>query len=69
MDEIEKHIKKINSLPYNAQCKHIKTKLLSFKSKDIAYTMFFKKLYVLIDRLLWDLSEAYRNWCTQGAFY
>ena len=33
MDEINKHIKKINSLSYNGQCKHNKAKLLSFKTK------------------------------------
>ena len=58
MEEINKHIKKINSLSYNAQCKHVKTKLLSFKTKDVPYTMFFKKLYILLDKLPWDLKET-----------
>ena len=58
MEEINKHIKKINSLSYNAQCKHVKTKLLSFKTKDVPYTMFFKKLYILLDKLPWDLKKA-----------
>ena len=57
-DEINKDIKKINSLSHNAQCKRIKTKLLSFKTKDVSYTLFFKKLYVLLDSLPWYLREA-----------
>ena len=42
---------------FNAQCKHVKTKLLSFKSKDVPYTMFFKKLHVLLDSLPHQLKE------------
>ena len=44
MDEINKHIKKINSLSYNGQCKHIKGKLLSFKTKDTAYNILLNDL-------------------------
>ena len=58
MEEINKRIKKFDSLSYNAQCKHVKTKLLSFKTKDVPYTMFFKKLYILLDKLPWDLKET-----------
>ena len=57
-EEINKHIKKIYSLSYNAQCKHVKTNLLSFKTKGVPYTMFFKKLYILLDKLPWDLKET-----------
>ena len=51
MNETNKHIKKFDSMSYNKQYKHVKTKLLSFKSKDIRYTLFFKRLYILLDSL------------------
>ena len=57
MDEMNKRIKKINSLSYIAQFKHVKAKLLSFKSKDIPYTMFLKKLYILLNHLSYQLEE------------
>ena len=58
MNEINEHIKKFNSLSYNEQCKHGKTKLLSFKSKDIPYTLFFKRLYILLDSFPMFLKDA-----------
>ena len=57
MDEMNQHIKKINSLSYIAQCKHVKAKLLSLKSKDIPYTMFLKKLFILLNDLPPQLEE------------
>ena len=58
MDVINKYIKKINNLNYIAQCKHVKSKLLPTKHKDIAYTLLFKKLYLLLDDLPRWLREA-----------
>ena len=58
METISKYIKKVNALYYNAQCKHVRSKLLSTKHKDIAHTLFFKKLYLLLDDLPWWLRET-----------
>ena len=58
MDEIKKCIEKINSLNYRGQCRYVKNKLLSFKSNDVPYTLFFKKLYILLDNLPWYLKET-----------
>ena len=58
MNEIIKHIKKFNSLSYNEQCKHVKNKLLSFKTYDAPYPLFFKRLYILLDSLPIYLREA-----------
>ena len=58
METISKYVKKVNALNYNAQCKHVRSKLLSTKHKDIAHTLFFKKLYLLLDDLPRWLRET-----------
>ena len=58
METISKYVKKVNALNYNAQCKHVRSKLLSTKHKDIAHTLFFKKLYMLFDDLPRWLRET-----------
>ena len=58
MDEIKKYIEKINSLNFRGQCWYVKNKLLSFKTNDVTYTLFFKKLYILLDNLPWYLKET-----------
>ena len=58
MDEIKKCIEKINSLNFRGQCRYVKNKLLSFKTNDVPYTLFFKKLYILLDNLPWYLKET-----------
>ena len=58
MDGLNKHIKKINTFNYNAQCRHVKNRLMSIKSKDMPYTMFFKKLDILLHSLPWNLRES-----------
>ena len=58
MDEIKKYIEKINSLTFRGQRKYVKTKLLSFKTSDIPYTTFFKKLCILLYNLPWHLKET-----------
>ena len=58
MDEIKKYIEKINSLNFSGQCRHVKNKLLSFKTNGLSYTLFFKKLYILLDNLPWYLKET-----------
>ena len=58
MDEIKKYIEKINSLNFRGQCRYVKNKLLSFKTNDVRYTLFFKKLYILLDNLPWYLKET-----------
>ena len=58
MDEIKKYIDKINSLNFRWQCRYVKNKLLSFKTNDVLYTLFFKKLYILLDNLPWYLKET-----------
>ena len=58
MAEIIKYIEKINTLNYSGQCKYAKTKLLSFKTIDVPHTVFFKKLYVLLDNLPWYIKES-----------
>ena len=48
MDEIKKYIDKINSLNFRGQCRYVKNKLLSFKTNNAAYTLFFyKALYTI----------------------
>ena len=51
-------MKKINSLNFRGQCSYVKNKLLSFKTSDVPCTLFFKKLYVLLDNLPWFLKET-----------
>ena len=58
MNETNKHIKKFDSISYNKQYKLVKTKLLSFKSKDIRYKWFFKRLYILLDSLPMLLKDG-----------
>ena len=58
MNEIIKHIKKFNSLSHNEPCKHVKNKLLSFKTNDVPYKLFFKRLYILLYSLPIYLREA-----------
>ena len=58
MDEIKKYIEKINSLNFRGQCRYVKNKLLSFKTNDVPYTLFFTKLYIQLDNLPWYLKET-----------
>ena len=58
METISKYVKKVNALNYNAQCMHVRSKLLSTEHKDIAHTLFFKKLYILFDDLPHWLRET-----------
>ena len=51
MEEINDNILKINCLDYNEQCLCIGNKLLSYNPIDIAHTIFFKKLYMILKRL------------------
>ena len=57
MEEINDNFLKINCLDYNEQCLCIANKLLSYNSIDIADTIFFKKLYVILKRLPEILKE------------
>ena len=58
MDEINDNILKINCLDYNEQCLCIANKLLSYNPIDITRTIFFKKLYVILKRLL-EISKKF----------
>ena len=58
MDEIKKYIDKINSLNFRGQCGYVQNKLLSFKTNYVLYTLFLKKLYILLDNLPWYLKET-----------
>ena len=55
---MKKYTEKINSLNFRGQCRYVKNKLLSFKTNDVPYTLFFKKLYILLDNLPWYLKET-----------
>ena len=57
MEEINDNILKINCLDYNEQCLCIGNKLLSYNPIDIAHTIFFKELYVILKRLPEILKE------------
>ena len=58
MDEIKKYIDKINSLNFRGQRGYVQNKLLSFKTNYVLYTLFLKKLYILLDNLPWYLKET-----------
>ena len=58
MNEIKKYIEKNNSLNFRGQCRYVKNKLLSFKTNYVLYTLFLKKLYILLDNLPWYLKET-----------
>ena len=58
MDGLNKHIKKINTFNYNAQCRQLKNRLISLKSKDIPYTILFETLHVFLHSLPWNLRES-----------
>ena len=57
MSHIVEYIIEINILNYNKQCKYIKNNLLSLKSCDISCIIFFKKIQVIVYRLLGYLVE------------
>ena len=57
MNKITEYIIQINSLNYNKQCKYVKNKLLSIDFCNITHFMIFKKLQVILKKLLIYLKE------------
>ena len=52
MNKITEYIIQINSLNYNKQCKYVKNKLLSIDICNITDIMFFKKVQVILKKLI-----------------